>query len=110
MIFILQLLPNMQLYEMTFGDIAGLPFPCLIQILYDMVSMSEVPGVDAREEARGVAQNSMIKGKANLVLTQRTHMPLIVILTQSEGLSVPVEPMIHREEMLVLLWILRRGS
>lgn len=40
----------------------------------------------------GVAQTYMIKYLANPILTQRARMPLVVILVQSEGPSVFVEP------------------
>ncbi|KAF3648377.1 hypothetical protein FXO38_18196 [Capsicum annuum] len=81
-----------ELYERGFGGMTVLPFSYLIQLLFDDSGMPEVPSVDHKIEAMGVLQTSMIKDSINSILTQRSHIPLAMILTRPKGTSVPTEP------------------
>lgn len=63
--------------------------------------MPEVPGVDHKDEVRGVSKTSMIKDSTNPILEQRSHAPPVVILAWSEGPSVPTELSTDRVGLLI---------
>lgn len=57
-----------ELHGREFGNMTTLPFPCLVQLLYDEVSMPKIPGVDHRVDTKGVAQKILIKDPENSIL------------------------------------------
>lgn len=57
-----------ELHERAFGDMDIFPFPCLVQILHNEASVSEVLSVDARVEVTSMARASMIKDPTNSFL------------------------------------------
>ncbi|KAF3636801.1 hypothetical protein FXO37_25265 [Capsicum annuum] len=81
-----------EIHERAFGELTTLPFPCLVQQLYNEAGVPKVLGVNLRVKAMGVSQTSLIKDSTNLILAQRNCRPLTVILVQFEGQSIPEEP------------------
>lgn len=57
-----------EMHEREFWEMTTLPFPYLVQLLYDEANVLKISNVDVRVEAWGMAQTSMIKGSANPVL------------------------------------------
>lgn len=49
-----------KMHECTLGELTTLPFPCLVYLLYDEVSVPEILGVDHRVKVLGVAHKCMI--------------------------------------------------
>lgn len=68
-----------------------LPFPGLVQLLYDEASVSEIPRVDERVKVIATSQTGMIKDLAYLELPMRPYAPNIVPPTTFEGPSIPTE-------------------
>lgn len=58
------------LFDMRFrrGVITALPFPCLIQRLYDKVVIPEIQGVDERVQVMTKEQTKMIKDLEHILL------------------------------------------
>ncbi|KAF3643823.1 hypothetical protein FXO38_20466 [Capsicum annuum] len=86
-----------EIHDRAFGEMINLPFPFLIQSLYDESNLPEILEVDKRVLATVTTQMKSIKNLAYTGLSRRSSKPSTVPQAQTNDLSVSIEPSnVHR--------------
>lgn len=76
-----------ELHKIAFGETMTLPFPCLVQRLYDKDSMPDVLGLDYRVAMIVMEHTKTMKYLAHQDLLKKHRLPTIVPPNLFEGLS-----------------------
>ncbi|KAF3663923.1 hypothetical protein FXO38_08775 [Capsicum annuum] len=75
-----------ELHDRAFGELTNLPFPYMIQSLWDEVGVPEIPGVDERGTCNGDCTDKTMKSLAPPDLSKRSTKPAAVPSDHTKGL------------------------